>query len=308
MPRMTFQFCALALASSVNLPELPDSDRPDPDIVFRVTSRQPPAAIGEPLHRWESADGALWLTISRCLGGYVLQFPDLATFFLAEDAKSLRCRPHPGTPTGSIRHLLLDQVMPLVLSRMGRVVLHGSAVATAGGVLAFAGESGQGKSTVADAFVRHGAELVSDDCLLLDEAGGAFRLVPSYPGLRLWPDVARAVPRGAVAVPVCHYSRKERLHQAIPFVREPRALRRLYLLANPADDISIAPIAPRDALIELVKSSFVLDITDPVSLRLSFETLSRLAALGLVYRLSYPHDLARLPELHAAIMRHAAAS
>ena len=57
-----------------------------------------------------------------------------------------------------------------------------------------------------------------------------------------------------------------------------------------------------------MKSSFVLDITDPGGLRLSFETLSRLAALGLVYRLSYPHDLARLPELHAAILRHAAAS
>ncbi len=303
---MTFQFCDLALASTLHLPELSPSDQPSPDIVFRLSSRHPPPPIGEPLHQWDSPDGERWLTISRCLGGYLLQFPGLATFFLAEDARSVRCWPWPGMPAGTIRHLLLDQVMPLVLSRMGRAVLHGSAVATPQGVLAFAGESGQGKSTLADAFLRHGAELVSDDCLLLDESAGAFRLVPSYPGLRLWPDVAQAAPRAAPTVPVCHYSSKERLHQAVPFNREPRPLRRLYLLVNPADEISIAPVTPRDALIDLVKSSFVLDVADPQTLKRNFETLSRLAALRLVFRLSYPHDLARLPDVRAAILRHAA--
>jgi hypothetical protein len=80
---------------------------------------------------------------------------------------------------------------------------------------------------------------------------------------------------------------------------------REFLLAIPSDDISIAPIAPRDALIELVKSGFVLDIADPRALQLNFETLRRLAAQRIVYRLSYPHDLARLPEVRFAIQRHA---
>jgi len=221
-------------------------------------------------------------------------------------ARSRRCWSHPGTPPKTIRHLFLDQVMPLVLGRMGRAVLHASAVATPDGALAFAGEAGRGKSTLAGAFVNRGASLLTDDCLLLHEVDGAFHVVPSYPGLRLWPDVVPALAGGSAVLPrVCHYSSKGRLQRALPFSSQPLPLRRLYLLAESADGISIAPLTPRDALIELVKCSYVLDVTDRSALKLQFETLSRVAALCLVCRLAYPRDLARLPELHAAITQHA---
>jgi hypothetical protein len=303
---MTFQFCDLALESSVSLPELPPSNRSDSDVVLRVSKRQPPLPVGEPIHRWELPDGYLWLSFSRHAGGYLLEFPGLATFFVADDVKTVRCWPHPGTPPKTIRHLFLDQVMPLILGRMGRAVLHASAVAIPDGAVAFAGEAGRGKSTLAGAFVNRGASLLTDDCLLLHETDGAFHVVPSYPGLRLWPDVVPALAGGSGALPrVCHYSRKGRLQRALPFASQPLPLRRLYLLADSADGISIAPLTPRDALIELVKCSYVLDVTDHSALKLQFETLSRVAALCLVCRLAYPRDLARLPELHAAITRHA---
>jgi hypothetical protein len=54
---------------------------------------------------------------------------------------------------------LLRQMAPVVSSVSERLVLHASAVALAGGVVAFVGESGVGKSTLAKAFPRP----VSDD-------------------------------------------------------------------------------------------------------------------------------------------------
>lgn len=303
---MTFKFCDLALKSNFSLPELLPSNRRGSDISFRVSNRQPPSPVGDPIHRWELPEGCLWLSISRHKTGYLLQFPDLATFLVAADAKTVRCWPHPGTPPSSIRHLFLDQVMPLVLNRMGKAVLHASAVATVDGAIAFTGRGGQGKSTLAGAFVNHGASLLSDDCLVLHHTDGAFHVVPSYPGLRLWPDVVQALARDSpVLPPVCHYSLKGRLQHGLPFASRPLPLRRLYLLATPADGISVVPLTPADALIELAKLSFVLDVADPDSLKLQFETLSRLALRHFVYRLSYPHDLARLPELYAAVTHHA---
>ena len=47
--------------------------------------------------------------------------------------------PFPDSPPETIRHLLLNQVLPLVLSRRGRTVLHASAVSYAGRVAAFIG-------------------------------------------------------------------------------------------------------------------------------------------------------------------------
>ena len=49
----------------------------------------------------------------------------------------------PGIPEVTVRHLFLDQVIPLVLSRREPIVLHASAVQTAHSVIAFAGKSGQ---------------------------------------------------------------------------------------------------------------------------------------------------------------------
>ncbi|MGC9973685.1 MAG: hypothetical protein ABSE56_24205, partial [Bryobacteraceae bacterium] len=72
---MTFQFCDLAIESSISLPELPPSDRPDSDVVLRASKRQPPLPVGEPIHRWELPDGYLWLSFSRHAGGYLLEFP-----------------------------------------------------------------------------------------------------------------------------------------------------------------------------------------------------------------------------------------
>ena len=86
----------------------------------------------------------------------------------------------------------------------------GSAVRTPNDqVLVILGDSGMGKSTLASAFACSGADVLSDDGVLLDFTPPRVRAVPGYPGLRLWPDslgalfaIASAARRMRLNVPI----------------------------------------------------------------------------------------------------------
>ncbi|HKS96499.1 MAG TPA: hypothetical protein VJV74_10250, partial [Terriglobia bacterium] len=129
----------------------------------------------------------------------------------------MRCRPRKAIPLDTVRHLFLDQVFPLLLSKRGRLVLHASAVLIPGGAIAFLGETGQGKSTLASSFSQRGFPFLTDDCLLLEEKGGQLVGIPSYPGLRLWPKTVAALFAEEPPVSrVAHYTTKKRLGR-LPF-------------------------------------------------------------------------------------------
>ena len=209
-------------------------------------------------------------------------------------------------------HLLLDQVIPLFLNKWGRLVLHGSAVCAPSGAIAFVGATGAGKSTLTASFVSHGLPLLTDDCLLLEEQGGQLLVIPSYPGLRLWDDTISAITNDVKPAQsrVAHYTWKKRLrakNSEFRFYAKPVPLKRIYILANPKETkytkkISINPISPRDAIVELVKYAFKLDISDRETLKEEFECFARIVPLKLFYHLSVPRNLSRLPVVLEAIL------
>jgi hypothetical protein len=217
----------------------------------------------------------------------------------------------PGIPPETIRHLLLNQVFPLVLSMRGKLVLHGGAVVAPLGAIAFVGASGLGKSTLTACFYRHGFPLLTDDSLLLEVQNGGLIGVPSYPSLRLWEDVVEAVLGEQTLPPVAHYTTKMRLGPErghIRFSPQPVPIRRIYFLVPPGSNgdsavISITPLPPSQGFIELVKHTYLMDVKDQARLREGFESLTRLVAWPLLRHLSYPRDLGRLPEVQAAILR-----
>ncbi len=79
-------------------------------------------------------------------------------------------------------YLLAETVTASLLALRGETVLHASAVAIDGAAVAFVGQSGRGKSTIAALLCVAGAELVTDDVLTVDPgppvmcAGGASEL------------------------------------------------------------------------------------------------------------------------------------
>ncbi|MDQ6663587.1 MAG: hypothetical protein M3Z23_04265 [Acidobacteriota bacterium] len=305
-----YKLCDSTVGSNVLLPELPESEG-TPEWIFELLERDSVAPDCKWFHQWDLPDGRVWLYFGRQGSDYLLRFPGLADFSVLDDAKSIRCFRSPDTPLDTIRHLFLDQVLPLVLSRCGRLVLHASAVAGPRGAIAFLGRTGYGKSTLAGAFSQTGFPMVTDDCLLIEEAAGQIWGVPSYPGLRLWPETVSELFGGEPTLSkVAHYSRKKRVgaREALPFRGERIGLSRIYVLGDPDETTDsgvpfIAPLSPRDAFMELVQFAFLMDITDRAALSEKFQAIGRTAALPIFRRLSYPHEFSLLHSVRAAILR-----
>ncbi|MGH9509361.1 MAG: hypothetical protein ACRD2M_05450 [Terriglobales bacterium] len=301
-----YRICGRQLESSMHLPELPASADSTPAGSFQLLAGPSPAPESLAwIHQWVQTDGAPWSSLSRYNGDYLLRFHGLADFLVRDDGQQIRCYSVNGTPDATLRHLLLDQVIPLALSRQGDLVLHSSAVVTPDGAVAFAGEAGMGKSTLTASFCRRGYPALTDDGLLLEEQDGKLVGFPSYPGLRLWDDSLKAVfSETTTGIPVAHYTSKVRVAlgaDAVPFCGRPSVIRRIYCLAL-ADTVSIAPMPPTKGLMELSKQTYRLD-PDRDRMCREFEQLSRLVTGSLLRRLSYPHDLARLPEVQEAILQ-----
>jgi len=308
---VAYRLCDLTVESTIPLPELNRAVKKDVQCFFELLPARPQDS--EPcrwFHEWCLPDGDPTLLFGRYDGGYVFRFPDLADFLVSQDANHVRCLPCPNTPVETIRHLFLDQIVPIVLSGNGSLVLHGSAVSTPHGAIAFVGATGQGKSTLALSLSESGGSVLTDDCLLLKEENGRLLAIPSYPGMRIWPDTVDALfGQEPPLAEVAHYTEKKRIGRnvGLSFCVKSAAVRRIYFL-TPADEgtsVSIVPLSARESCVELVKFTYRLDITDRQRLRQEFERLSRVAALPLFYLLSFPRDFSLLPDVHRAILENA---
>ena len=276
-------------------------------------SQQPERALVpvgvDPFHQWVFADGPPWTTFFRRGSAYLLRFPDLADFEVSADGGVVLGFPAPGVGSATVEHLYLNQVLPLALSRQGRLVLHGSAVDLDGQGVAFLGESGRGKSTLAASFAIGGTRFLTDDGLLLDWVDGTCRVLPSHPSIRLWADSQAALmDEAAVKASAVGGTVKARFlaGDGIPFCCESRPLRRIFFLGEGrVDGLVIEPMRPAQALIELVRHSFLLDIEARDLLARHFDDLSRLAALPIHFRLDYPRRYQALPAVRGAIVRQA---
>ncbi len=305
-----FRVCDLVIESGVAFPELMESVDGRSDCRFQVL----PAGKGFHgeftwFHRWSTPANGVWLSLGVRGEDYLLRFPDLGDFLISRDAKEIRCRPLPGTPASTLRHLFLDQVIPLILSRRELLVLHASAVLTPHGAIAFVGKSGQGKSTLAACFGQIGCPLISDDYLVLRKTGQAWAAIPSYPGVRLWPEASDGVfsilPE---TTEIAHYTKKRRVSDPalVPFAGRPYSLRGLYFLDGDGEMVqpgpSIALSDPREAFMKLVACAFNLDIRDKSLLRNQFDAIGHLRNRLPCFRLQYERDFSALPALRQLIV------
>jgi hypothetical protein len=88
---------------------------------------------------------------------------------------------------------LLGVVCAVLLSSMGRPLLHGAAVAWEDGAIGVLGDSGRGKSTLAAGLLMTGGRLLSEDVLAFKRSGAAFEVEPGYARISLLPDAREAL-------------------------------------------------------------------------------------------------------------------
>jgi hypothetical protein len=253
-------------------------------------------------------DGTEWLRFFRVEEGYLLRFPALAEFIVSTGGEVVRSQALNGTPDGTVQHLYLNQVLPLALSRQRKLVFHGSAVEVGDAAVAFLGASGMGKSTLAASFVAAGSRFLTDDGLRVELNQGRLLAYPSHPSIRLWADSLDAlIGSDAQLAPAVEYTSKARIlaDGSIRFCAEPRPLKRIFFLQDgDSDVVTIKPIRPAEALVELTKHSFLLDIEERKLIAHHFDLLVEMVKPPIYYRLDYPRQFSRLEETRRAIVAH----
>jgi hypothetical protein len=305
------QVCNLVIQSNILLPELAETTQP-PDYRFELLP-QGDSYPGE--HRWFNHwifRDEVRLSFAFLDAHYLLRFPDHGDFLVSRAGPEIKCRPLPGVSESTVRHLLLDCVIPLILSRREPLVLHASAILAGSGAIAFIGASGQGKSTLAASHGQLGYPLISDDYLVLRNLAGEWFAIPSYPGVRLMPKSTDGIfDSPPPTAEVASYTTKRRISdlEVLPFTETPSKMTSLYVLDDddgdsPPKHPSIEPVSRRETFMKLVSSSFNLDITDKALLTRQFATLNQLVAALPCFRLRYAREFGILPAVSRAIAIH----
>lgn len=280
---------------------------------FQMEDARPQALLPTGMfHEWIFPDGTPWTRFHRDGTSYLLRFVDLADFHVSREGRAVRCWPAPGLSEESVRFLFVNQVLPLALSRQGTLVFHASAVEIDQRAVAFMGASGRGKSTLAASFATNGFRFLTDDGLVVTTTHGHWHVAPNHPSIRLWEDSEQAL-LGAHAptAPPVQFTSKPRFlaGSEIVFCDQPRVLHRVYFLGEDTTQRTVFErLKPGDALIELLRHSFLLDIEERQMLAAHFDELSSMVSQPIYFRLDYPRDFEHLPEVRQAIIEHTRAT
>jgi hypothetical protein len=232
-----------------------------------------------------------------------MNVPGLIQFRIRKDGSEIAYRAHASLSPSDIAGLISTQAMPMALQLRGFTVLHACAVKIGGKAALFLVPQGQGKSTLAAAFLAAGYSVLSDDVVPLLFTHGKPRVIPAAPEIRLFASTAkRVLPRKWLAnsTPVLHKRRITLDRKS--HVSRPLEVSCIFLLETSAK-LKIEELSGASALSGALRSCFRLDIGNPRLLRGELESLARLVEEVPAYRLRYPRGLAKLETMVRGIAR-----
>lgn len=116
---------------------------------------------------WSDSRGVIGALSHTTAQEHWLHVLGIASFKLELEVDTVTAIPHQGSKPEAIVDEFQRTVWPTMLQLRGHEVLHGSAVHTPGGVVAFCALSETGKSTLAYALNRRGYALFADDAVVL---------------------------------------------------------------------------------------------------------------------------------------------
>ncbi len=213
--------------------------------------------------------------------------------------------PEEGMDEGLMQILAQGFALSAVLYQRGYLTLHASCVKIGDTAVAFMGDSGAGKSTMAAALHVRGHGLISDDVTVIRNSGSGPEAYPGYPGLRLLPDGADFF-RGRLGEPLRvdadDQKAKFSAHRGFPNV--PVSLGRIYLLSE-GPNFQISPVSNHRAVYELVRNSYWIRIMHDFRPSSYFRQCAQLCADGRVSIMSLeaPKVVSVLPEIAQIVER-----
>jgi hypothetical protein len=301
---MTFQYevHGLVLGSDFPLPELASRRRSAARVADVCLAMGPlttrPARAAETA-RLKAGKGRALLKIPR------------AGRYLVRAGREVLVAPEEGADPALIRLFVLGSVLGLVCHQRGLLPLHASAVEIDGEAVAFVGDQGRGKSTLAAHCLDHApARLVADDILVVsfDETGRPWAQ-PGMPSVKLWRDALTALGRDVGGLrPDWLRADKFHLPASDRLVQAPVPLTRVYVLDE--DDSAgagrVEPVAGAAAAAILIAHTYRVEYLDAAAHRAGhFAASARLARGVAVRRLLRCRDLAQVGATVAVVLADA---
>jgi hypothetical protein len=277
----------LGIHSELALPELlPGENSADVVIRLGTVENNPAQPITTQYAFWAKGEDV-----------YLL-WKDVGTF-LIRGGREIIIEALPGVEERVIRLFLLGAVLAVLLHQRGILVLHASVVVVNGKVIAFLGEKGWGKSTLAAALHARGHLLVSDDLLAMDLNGTGTPLVrPGFPQFKLWPDAISSVGGDPETLPRLHPEFEKRASPVTyNFLQFPLPLRHIFILGE-SPTLETESIQPQMALAEVLRHSHAVRFLKSLGATTAhFRQCVSLVNSASICRLKRPYSLAILPEL-----------
>jgi hypothetical protein len=233
-----------------------------------------------------------WRTVEcrRAAEGYTLRITDVAGFWIAADGRFILLTERAeGCPPELLLTAVVTAPIVLALALQGIFCLHVSAVRAQGRLVAFAGESGVGKSTLAhflDLDSGNGWERIIDDILpvWMDEQGQMMAL-PHFPQLKVAEE-----------------------YQPVHLAPAEMPLHALYALEQEGQDgqgveVQVQSLGRRAATMALIQHTAGTRLFDDKLLGEHLSFCAACTAVIAVSSLRYPRRRASLPLVQAALQQ-----
>lgn len=220
----------------------------------------------------------------------------------AENGTRMLVLPEPDASIDAVRQLVYGPGFRLLFTARGAIALHGSAVSIDGTAVAFLGDSGIGKSTMAAAFDADSHDVLTDDLVVIKNPATPY-VYPGFTSIRLDAETAARIGLAGGESP----AENDRKHHYRPTSGVPAndryPLERLYLIGV-ADETSITIVESGEALFNLMYHSYnEYDANDVTRNAVSthFDRCSTLAQSVSVRRLDRPRTVDALSDVVTAV-------
>jgi hypothetical protein len=285
-----YGFGGMTLVSEIELPELP--------LVQHPGAKPHPVHIclGElPNHPTQGVeiDSDCFVTPTY----YWLRIPGIGCY-LVTNGEDIIVSPEPGARLLDVRAYLLGTLFVALCQQRRLLPLHGSAVSSKKGVVAFLGRSGEGKSSLAAYLAQRGFPVLADDVCLVDSgSSGPAMVIPTAPWLKLWRNSLELLGRQVQGLERV-FSEDDKYRLPLAGTLHPEPIGRLVFLETNSNHASVTEIQELSAveaiplLMDLTHQAYVLQATG--QLEQSFLRCSRVSSQARAYRLLRPWGLEHL--------------
>jgi hypothetical protein len=296
----------ICLRSEIPLTHPEPDGNPDPDVTFSLRTARWFSDVRSALLDSDLSNG--WYDHAVLSDGSVfVRWPGYCEFVVSADGRAVACGLIEEATAEWFQTYLLGVVLSFALLKQGHEPLHATVVIVDGKGVAFFGNSGYGKSTLAASFLHAGHTVLTDDLLMIREVDGVLCGFPGPSRIKLFPHIARRFqPDKITYEPIDPDSEK----LILPLDRHevhgrPVPMHRFFVLDEPEDEgvgLSIQTLSAREAFVAVVGATFNARVRGADRLQRQFVAAREWSARVPVRRLVYPRSLPMLDQVRAAVI------